>query len=199
MEQFLKQVKTLSKNDKQYSMSLRDESAEFLADFCLCKKPVKILEIGTNVGYSSLVMLLNSKNSTLTTIEKDPNIFLQAKQNFASAKVKSRVKQILGDAKEILPTLTKKQFDMIFLDGPKGQYINYLPILTTLLKNGGYLVADNIYFHGKTLTEGEIPHKHRTIVVNLRRFLTQIQDKSIFETSLLDIDDGISVSKKVCQ
>lgn len=197
MEEFLKNVKELSKNEKDYSQSLRDESAEFLADFCLCKKPKKVLEIGTNVGFSSLIILKNSE-ATLTTLEKDEHVYMQAKANFAKAKVKSRVKQILGDAKQVLATLPKNYYDLIFLDGPKGQYIKYLPLMISLLKKGGYLIADNVYFQGKVLQEGHIPHKHRTIVVNLRKFLTQIQDTNIFETSLLDIDDGISVSKKVC-
>ena len=91
----------------------------------------------------------------------------------------------------------KKKYDFIFLDGPKGQYIRYFPILKELLNVNGYLVADNVYFHGMVKMEGKIPHKHRSIVNNLRKFIDAISTDKDFETKIFEIGDGISVSKKI--
>ena len=103
------------------------------------------------------------------------------------------------DAKNLIAKLyqDKKKYDFIFLDGPKGQYIRYFPILKELLNVNGYLVADNVYFHGMVKMEGKIPHKHRSIVNNLRKFIDAISTDKDFETKIFEIGDGISVSKKI--
>ena len=88
------------------------------------------------------------------------------------------------------------KFDLIFLDGPKAQYINYLPFLKELLNEGGVLVADNVYFHGLVRQAGEVKHKLRTIVVNLRKFIDAICLDEDLESEILDIGDGLSVSRK---
>ena len=183
---------------KNWVPVLRDKSADFLCKLIKDEKPQKILEIGTCIGYSGILMLENSENSTLITIEKDENKVLEAKKNFEQAKLSGRVEIINADAKEYIKQLEKQQekFDFIFLDGPKGQYINYLPVLKKLLSVNGILVADDIFYHG--LVSGGYPkHKHRTIVFRLREFIESITTDTDFETIILDLEDGISVSRLI--
>ena len=86
------------------------------------------------------------------------------------------------------------KFDMIFLDGAKGQYINYLPILTKLLNDNGVIFADNVLLHGMVESAEKIPHKKRTMVVNLRQYL-QVVSQLPYETELIRMEDGIAITK----
>jgi predicted O-methyltransferase YrrM len=195
---------TLNKIDKEfekmsYNPSIKQDVADYLSALCSSKKPVNILEIGTNLGKSSLIMLKNSPNSKITTLEKDADIFEKAKANFIFAGVMKNINQVLGDAKDTLKNLPSNTYDLVFLDGPKGQYINYLPQLKRVLTLGGVLVADNVFFKGKVLAQGIIEKKHRTIVVNLKKFLYEVQNDNSFETQILNLGDGLSVSKKIAE
>ena len=175
---------------------VRKQTRSLLALLCKQNKPENILEIGTAIGFSGLVMLEASKNSTLTTIEKSEEMAKIAKQNFEKAG--QNVNLICQDAIEVLPRLEQegKRFDFIFLDGPKAQYIHYLPYLKRLLKVGGVLFADDIYFYG--LVKGdELPSKKRSIVKNLRLFIADLKNDGNFESQFLDIEDGISISKRI--
>lgn len=194
MENF--DIKNVTKNEiGEYNYLLRDGADKFLSDFCKDKNFANVLEIGTAVGYSAFLILSNC-DCYLTTIEKDQNKVILAKQNLDAKGMSGRYSILCGDAAEILPSLTNR-YDMIFLDGPKGQYTKYLPVLLKLLNVGGYLIADNVYFQGKVLAQGNVAHKHRTIVNNLRKFLQQIQTDNDLFTQIFEIGDGISVSKKL--
>lgn len=173
---------------------LLDETAEFLLNFLKDKNFKNILEIGTAVGYSGILFLQNQPRAFLTTIDINEKMQNIAKQNFKKFNVEKKVKLIKGDAKDVLSSFNQK-FDLIFLDGPKGQYIKYLPQLKLLLDKNGFLIADNIFFHGKVRAEGFVPHKHRTIVVNLRKFIDAIENDEMLMTQIYDIGDGISISK----
>ena len=160
------------------------------------QNPKNVLEIGTAIGYSG-TLILNASNCKLTTIEKDEASFNLAKHHFEKFGLTNRVNQILGDALEELNNLVKlnKKFDFIFLDGPKGQYIKYLPILKQLLNNGGVLFADNVFFKRMIFIEGTIPHRKRTIVVNLRKFLETVKtDNNFYNVEILDVGDGVLIA-----
>ena len=181
---------------KNWVPVLRDKSADFLCKLVKSIRPKKILEIGTCIGYSGIMMLDSSENSFLITIEKDPKRVDEAVENFEQANLSKRVNVINDDAKNVIEKFAARgeKFDFIFLDGPKGQYINYLPILKQLLNSKGCLVADDIYYHG-LVKQGDYPkHKHRTIVFRLREFIEKITSDDDFDTTILDIDDGMSVS-----
>ena len=183
-------------NKDEYVPILRDESISFLYDLAKKLQPKKILEIGTYIGYSASILLSSSPNCTLDTVEikeENANLARENLKNFGE-----RAKVFCQDAKDFIETKLKekKKYDFIFLDGPKGQYIRYLPILKELLESGGVLVADNVYFHGMVKMEGKIPHKHRSIVNNLRQFINEISIDSNLQTTIYDIGDGISVSYK---
>ena len=173
-----------------------DEGANFLCDFVATQKPKTILEIGTAIGYSGSLMLLNC-DAKLTTIEINEDTAQIAKTNFEQMELTDRVQVIVGDAGNVLMTLDNK-YDMIFLDGPKGQYIKYLPTLLTLLNKSGYLVADNVLFRGMVLDGRPVEKRYKTLVNNLKHYLEEINEytkNKVVESELLHISDGISVVK----
>lgn len=178
---------------ENYIPVLLDDTLDLLVKTVKEVNPKSILEIGTAIGYSGTFMLYNS-NATLTTIELDEENIKLATNTFQKYNVYDRVTQLHGDAKEILKTLNQK-FDFIFLDGPKGQYINYLDDLTRLLNFGGTIFADNVLYRGMVESTEFIPHKKRTIVVNLRKYLNEVTTSDIFETKIYHIGDGVAVSK----
>ena len=177
----------------EYVPIMKDESMALLSKFCAENKPKRILEIGTYIGFSASVML-SACDGSLVTLEKNADNAKLAQKNLSS--FGDRAKVILTDAFDYIVSQDIEKFDLIFLDGPKGQYINYLPYLKNLLNDGGLLIADNVYFHGLVRQEGAVKHKLRTIVVNLRKFLKAITTDLDFETTIFDVGDGVSVSKK---
>ncbi len=179
-----------------YIPIIRDNTAQALINVCKEKNPKKILEIGTAIGYSGLLMLQNCQ-AFLYTIEKDEQRLAEAKANFNLFGQESRVKLILDDALIALEKLCNdnEKFDLIFLDGAKGQYIKYYPLIKKLLNRDGILFTDNIYMHGMVKSEGKIAHKHRSMVVNLRKYIELLKNDKDFTTNFYDIDDGYSISK----
>lgn len=181
---------------KGYIPIIRDNTAQALISVCKEKNPKKILEIGTAIGYSGLLMLQNCQ-AFLYTIEKDEQRLAEAEKNFKLFGQEARVKLILDDALIALEKLCKdnEKFDLIFLDGAKGQYIKYYPLIKKLLNRDGILFTDNIYMHGMVKSEGKIAHKHRSMVVNLRKYIELLKNDKDFTTNFYDIDDGYSISK----
>ena len=181
---------------KGYIPIIRDNTAQALINVCKEKNPKKILEIGTAIGYSGLLMLQNCQ-AFLYTIEKDEQRLAEAEKNFKLFGQEARVKLILDDALIALEKLCKdnEKFDLIFLDGAKGQYIKYYPLIKKLLNHDGILFTDNIYMHGMVKSEEKIAHKHRSMVVNLRKYIELLKNDKDFTTNFYDIDDGYSISK----
>lgn len=174
---------------------LLDESVKFFTKFVEELNPKKILEIGTAIGYSGSLMLSVCGGSlvTLELNERSANI---ATENFKKLGFSDRVQVVNIDAKEYLQNCQEK-FDFIFLDGPKGQYINYKEKLIDLLDVGGVLLADNVLFRGMVESSEPVPHRYRTIVNNMRKFIDEINNDARLETQVYHIGDGISVSKKI--
>ena len=179
---------------------VRDKTIEKIIEVIKENDCKQILEIGTAVGYSGIVILSNS-SAFLTTIEKNETRFHQAKANFRACNLESRVCLIEGDAFTEIENLSaqKEKFDFIFLDGPKGQYIKYLPFLKELLNNGGILFADNILMSGLLEDESRVNHKNRTMVRNMKAFLDNIQNDEDFKTQIYKIDDGFTISQLIKQ
>ena len=174
-----------------------DDTKELLFATVKEKQPRRILEIGTAIGYSGIVMLSASELATLNTIELDERTAELARANFKEFGFDKRVNIFVGDAREIIPVLTGS-YDFIFLDGPKGQYENFFPYLTDLLDVGGTLVCDNVLYKG--LVE-HVPdnkrHKHITVARNMRTFLLDITTNERYSTTLHRIGDGVTISKKI--
>ncbi len=195
----IEEIKKLSQ--EKWLPIIREKSAKFLCELVKKQRPRKILEIGTCFGYSGCLMLSQSEDAFLTTIDCDEFAVAQAKKTFFDEGFAARVNVICDDGYSVLESLYKNKlkFDLIFLDGPKGQYFKYLPLLKKILSIGGFLVADDVLFHGYVKQNGPVKHKHRTIVTNLRKFLLDLSNDSNFDFKLLEFEDGVAVAKKISE
>lgn len=176
---------------------VREETLQVLKQTLKQCGAENILEIGTATGYSALNMLSCTK-AKLTTLEKNEKRFSIAKENFVKAGVEGRVCSMLGDAQNLLEQLVEKgnKFDFVFLDGPKGQYMRYFPIIKQLLIGGGILFADNVGVLGMVGHLETVTHKNRTMVRNMQTFLDTIMADEQFETHIFNTDDGFLIAKK---
>lgn len=172
---------------------VRPKTSELLIEKVKEVDPNNILEIGTAIGYSGILMLQNS-TAKLVTLEKDEKMQKLALENFEKENLRDRVELIFGDAKDFIEK-TPQMFDLIFLDGPKGQYLNYLPFLLKMLNKNGLLFCDNVLFGGLVLSDIVAPKKHRTIVNSLRKFINTIKNNKSLSVELLDLEDGIALIK----
>ena len=177
---------------------VRDNTLKAMLDLIKNIQPKKILEIGTAVGYSALNMLACC-NAQVTTIEKDDNRAKQAEENFQQANVTERITLIHDDAITTLSQLceNEEKFDFIFLDGPKGQYVKYLPYLLNLLYVEGYIFADNVGLLGLVADSNKVSHKNRTMVRNMQSFLEKATSDLTLKTKIYNIDDGYAIIKKL--
>ncbi|MEG1645998.1 MAG: O-methyltransferase [Clostridia bacterium] len=173
-----------------------DDSAKILIETLNEINAKSILEIGTAIGYSGIMMLDARKNATLDTIEINSERYAEAQNNFAKAQVSARVNSFLGDSSNVLQQLKQNKYDFIFLDGAKSDYKTYLPILIDMLTENGVIFADNVFFKGMVLNDVVPRHKVRTMVVNLRQFIKLAQNTQLYNTVFLEAGDGIALIKK---
>ncbi len=172
---------------------IRREMESFLRVLFAMNNPETILEIGTAVGYSSIFMADCSK-AGITTVENYGPRILEAKKNIQASGYGGRIKLLEGDAAKIIKTLDGP-FDMVFLDGPKGQYAEMLPELMRLTKKGGIILADNVLLDG-SIAESRyaLARRQRTIHERMREFLYEAKHNGGLETSLITIGDGVALS-----
>ncbi len=175
---------------------LRDKSFELLLKTVEKYKPKTILEIGVNLGLSGIAMLLKNDGAKLTGIEIDEQKVAIAKENYKAFGVENRAKIFQGDASEIIPVLTG-QYDLIFLDGPKGHYYEYLPNLLSALNVGGVLFADNVLFRGYVGGKVKTPHRFNTTKNSMEKFLSAVTESENLSTKLYDFEDGVSITEKL--
>ena len=182
--------------DKNIIAVLLPETAAFLRQIVNLSKPMRILEIGTAIGYSGILMLKAADPAAvLYTVEADEERINTAKEFFAKAGLLDRVIFYLGDSTEIVPNIEGK-FDFIFLDGPKAQYCEYLPFLSRALSKGGVLVCDNVLYEGMVSGEREIKNHKGGLVKKLDLFLHKLMKDETLDTSILPVGDGVSLSRK---
>lgn len=168
------------------------ETKEFLKSLVLISKPKNILEIGTAIGYSSLLFSKYS-NANITTIEKSKKISEIAKANFS--KYNKKINLINMDAKKALNNFNQG-FDFVFIDANKSQYEYYFNESLKLLNENGLIVCDNILFRGEITNDDLINRRHITMVKNLRKFLSHITNLDDYVTSIIPIGDGISLTTR---
>ena len=168
------------------------ETKEFLKQLVIIQKPKNILEIGTAIGYSSLLFSKYS-NASITTIEKSKKMYEIAKSNFK--KYKKDINIINMDAKKALNNINQG-FDFVFIDANKSQYEYYFNKALSLLNKNGIIVCDNILFRGQITNDNIINKRDITIVKNLRKFLSHITNLDDYVTSIIPIGDGISISTR---
>ena len=189
---------------KQYAVPIvRTKSHSILENLIKKNNPKCILEIGTAIGYSGIIML-KSSSAKLVTIEHNKNYEKKKKSNFKKFKVNKRVKILFGDchvkiAEMVADNKYKDYFDFIFLDGPKAQYSLLLENLIYLLKPSGTLVVDNVLFRGYTTNEQIAPTKRfKTIIKRLNDFIDMCKNhKELYDIKLIDTEDGILYAKKI--
>ena len=173
------------------------EVARFLSVILTMKKPKRILEIGTAVGFSaSLMSKYLDDGGHITTIDRYDIMLADAKKNIARMGIEDKVTILEGDANDILPTL-EGPYDVIFMDAGKGQYMNFLPHCLRLMPVGGILIADDILQGGYIAkSRYAVERRQRTIHKRLRNFLWEITHNPILETCLLPVGDGIALCYK---
>ena len=176
---------------------IRKEMGNLLKVLLQLVQPERILEVGTAVGYSSILMSENMPhNCTITTIENYDKRIPVAKNNFKRAGKENVITLIEGDALEVLKTLDGP-YDFIFMDAAKGQYINYLPDIKRVLRKGGLLISDNILQEGEIVeSRYAVTRRNRTIHARIREYVYELTHSEDFVTSIVPIGDGITLSVK---
>ncbi len=175
------------------------KSMQSLLKFILAyAKPRSILEVGTAIGFSALLMSEYAPSDcTITTIEKYEKRIPVARENFRRAGREDRIKLLEGDAMELLPAL-EGSFDLIFMDAAKGQYIHFLPEILRLLKPGGLLISDNVLQEGDVAqSRFAVTRRNRTIHARMREYLYQLKHHPQLETVILPVGDGVTLSTRL--
>lgn len=176
---------------------IRKEMQNFLRFLLTMKKPMKILEVGTAIGFSALLMSEYApKECRITTIEKyEPRIPI-ARENFKKAGKEGCITLLEGDATDILKELDDS-FDMIFMDAAKGQYIHFMPDILRLLAEDGLLISDNVLQDGDVIeSRYAVVRRNRTIHGRMREYLYELTHHPELETCILPVGDGITLSVK---
>lgn len=176
---------------------IRKEMQSFLKVLLSIQKPLKILEVGTAVGFSALLMSEYApEGCTITTIEKYEKRIPIARENFKRAGKEEVITLLEGDALEILKGL-QESYDFIFMDAAKAQYIYYMPEVIRLLGKGGILVSDNVLQDGDIIeSRFAVERRNRTIHSRMREYLYALKHEERLLTSIITLGDGVAVSVK---
>ena len=186
-------------NDEEIPI-VRHETARFLSTILSIKRPMRVLEIGTAVGFSACLMSKYlPKGAKITTIDRYPMMIAQAKINIKKMNLQDVITIIEENAIDVLPNLTGK-YDFIFMDCAKAQYINFLPDCIRLLDLNGILVVDDVLQGGDIANDRlSVPRRHRTTHTRLREFLYQISNTPLVESSIISVGDGIAFCTRVME
>ncbi len=194
-EGILSSIEETAVLEESYVPIVPPETAQLLRLILDITKPKKILEIGTAVGYSAMLMAKWAPCAHITTIERYEKSARIAKQNIKNEKLQDRIHIIEGDAAEILPTL-EEEFDLVFMDGAKAQYLAFLPEVSRLLKTGGVLISDDVLYKGMPASRELLIRRKITIYKRLRKYLEHLMQREDFTTSIIPIGDGVAISYK---
>lgn len=195
----IKENKGILKELEDYAHSnfvpiIHKEVAKFLEIMIKIKRPLKILELGTAIGYSAILMSISSENkTTITTIERDSKMIELAQNNIEKCGLKDKINIIQGDCLEVLEKLDDK-YDLIFMDAGKGHYNHFLPHCMRLLSKDGVIIADNVLFRGMIASDELVKRRKITIVKRMREYLEMVSDNEKFTTSIIPMGDGIAVT-----
>lgn len=180
-----------------YVPIIRKETQSFLKVLLMMKKPVRVLEVGTAIGFSALLMCeYLPENGHITTIEKYEKRIPIARENFKRAGKEDRITLIEGDALEVMRSL-EGPFDFIFMDAAKGQYIHYMPEAIRLLSKDGVLMSDNVLQDGDIIeSRFAVERRNRTIHSRMREYLYELKHNDQLQTSIIPLGDGVALSVK---
>ena len=172
----------------------KDDTMDFIVNYINQNNVQYILEIGTAIAFGSINMAMCDSVKHITTLEIDTINYREALINIAQHNLLDKIDAKLIDARLYIDECDKK-FDLIYLDGPKGQYINYLPRLLELLNPNGTIIADNIFFHGMSTGEIPTPSSCRSMVNGLRQYVDEVTHNDKLETHIYKMGDGVCVTK----
>ena len=177
---------------------IRKEMESFLRVMLSIKKPKRILELGTAVGYSAILMSESiESDAQIVTIENYEKRIPIARENIAKAGKEEAITLLEGDAMEIMPGLDGDQFDFVFMDAAKAQYINFLPEVLRLMKDGAILITDNVLQDGDLIeSKYVVRRRNRTIHKRMREYMKVVKNHPQLETAIVPIGDGITMSVK---
>lgn len=171
---------------------MQPEGAAFLVALAEKHKPTAILEVGTAIGYSTLLLAMHS-SAQITTLELDEQRAATARHYWQEAGVADRIELKVGDAAALLQALDHR-YDFVFIDAAKGQYLDYLQKIVPHLQAGAVIIADNVLFRGLVLSEEPVPRRYRTIVKRLRAYLDFVLHDERFTTTVQHEGDGVAIS-----
>ena len=190
----------LIKEIKEYALInnvpiMQDEGIEFLTNFIVKNNITNILEVGTAIGYSAIMMALVNSKIKVVSIERDEARYLEAVKNIKKFNLEDRITLIFKDALEVH---LNEKFDLIFLDGAKGQNINFFEHYENNLDEKGYVITDNINFHGYVQKkEEDIKSRNlRGLVRKIKDYINYLKTSIKYETTFYDRGDGISVTRR---
>jgi len=174
---------------------MQDEGIEFLTSFIEKKGTTNILEIGTAIGYSAIMMALVKNDIHITTIERDETRYMEALKNIKKFELESRITLIYNDA---LNVELDSEFDLIFIDAAKGKNKEFFNHFEKNLKNDGFIITDNMGFHGYVdMNEDEIPSKNiRGIVNKIKDYIYFLENNMQYKTIIYKIGDGVAVTER---
>ena len=188
------------KRIKEYAIEnkipiMQNEGIDFLTTFIIKHQIKNVLEIGSAIGYSAIMMSLCRPDLKVTTIERDEERYLEAVKNVKKLNLEDRITLIFNDA---LKVKIEDKFDLIFIDAAKAQNIKFFELFEKSLKESGYIITDNMYFHGLVhKNEKEIKSRNvRGIVRKIKDYIAFLKDNDNYNTTIYDIGDGIAVSEK---
>ena len=191
---------TIEKEAVEHSVPIiRRETASLLRTVVAALKPSQILENGTAVGYSALLLCqAMPAHCHITTIEKYGKRIPAARENFRKAGEEGRITLLEGDAGQLLTALQGQRFDLVFMDGAKGQYLNWLPALIGLMPVGGVLISDNVLQDGDIVeSRFGVERRNRTIHSRMREYLYTLKHMEELETAVIPLGDGVTISTRV--
>ncbi|KNF09875.1 putative O-methyltransferase YrrM [Gottschalkia purinilytica] len=172
------------------------EVAQLLKVLTMMKKPKRVLEIGTAIGYSALTMAsCMDHDSRIITIERQEDMVKIAKSNIKNKGYENKIEVLKGEAETVLKELDEK-FDLIFLDAAKGKYKEFFSYFIDNLNDGGIIVSDNVLFKGMVATDELVIRRKKTIVKRMRDYLKYISNHEFLETCVIPIGDGVAITYK---
>ena len=190
------EIKIIKEYAKENNVPIMlDDGINFLTTFIIKHQIKNVLEVGTAIGYSAIMMALSSPNVKITSIERDRERYLEAVKNVKKFDLEDRITLIYNDAELVE---LKDQYDLIFIDAAKGKNRAFFEKFSKNLVKEGYVVTDNINFHGYVnKDESEIKTRNlRGLVRKIKEYITFLKNNSEFHTDFYEVGDGITVSKR---
>ena len=195
----INEIKKIKKYAEENNVPImQDDGIRFLMDFIIKNNINSVLEIGSAIGYSAIMMASANKNLKITTVERDQERYMEALKNIKLFNLEDRITLVFSDALDID---IDGNFDLIFIDAAKGQNIKFFEKFELNLNKGGYIITDNMNFHGLVDKDpSEIESRNlRQLLRKIREYRDYLDTRKDYEIELLDTGDGIAVAKKVSE